>query len=79
MEGVRRDMEWLLGVQRGNGVIARYMEGVQRAHGGCVEGYGMVARCTEGECSPHALHVPSMYSLHALPAPSNYSIPSLHT
>ena len=81
-------MEWLLGVQRGNGVIARYMEGVQRAHGGCVEGYGMVARCTEGECSPHALHVPSctlcmpclhlVTTLFPLCTPSNHSIPLPH-
>ena len=34
-----------------NRVVARYTEGTRKVHGGCEEGYGMVARCAKGKWS----------------------------
>ena len=91
-KGCGRGMEWLLGVQRGNRVVTRCRQGMQRVHEGtwraCGEHSPSVHLATIPYPSTHppcALCTPSMYlamTPFPLCTPSNHSIslltPSMH-
>ena len=63
-KGCGRGMEWLLGVQRGNRVVTRCRQGMQRVHEGtwraCGEHSPSVHLATI-PYPPHILHVPSAH------------------